>query len=343
MSKDEMFMHRCLQLAELGRGNVAPNPMVGSVIVHNGKIIGEGYHQKCGEAHAEVNAVNSVLDKSLLSESTIYVSLEPCAHFGKTPPCSDLIVKHNFKRVVVGCLDTFSEVSGKGIERMRKAGIQVDMSSLETECRAINQHFFTFHEKKRPYIILKWAQTPNGFIDAGDENTGEVTWISNKETQVKTHLLRSYLHGILVGKNTVISDNPSLTVRAVSGNNPIRIVLDSNLELYRDFSVFNNEAETIVLNTKSDFQDGNIKGIQMDQMNVAWILEALHKKNIQSILVEGGRKTLNSFIEANTWDEALVIVGQNEFSSGTSAPTIDKVPSSSEDFFGDQLFYYHNR
>lgn len=343
MSTDEKYMHRCLQLAALGKGNVAPNPLVGAVIVHNDRVIGEGYHQRYGEAHAEVNAINSVEDPSLLSKSTIYVTLEPCAHFGKTPPCADLLAHHQFKKVVIGCVDTFSKVSGMGIQRLMKAGIDVKVGVLENECRTMNRYFFTYHEQKRPFIHLKWAQTPNGYIDNSRGTIGEVNWISAPETQVKTHILRASVQAILVGKNTVLQDNPSLTVRAVDGKNPIRIVLDSDLSLSREFRVFNDEARTIVLNLKEDFDDGNCIGVRLDERSPKKIIEALYDQGIQSVLIEGGKSTLASFLQERLWDEAMVIVGQHPFEDGVSAPALQGIPSSSESFFGDTIYYYTNQ
>ena len=262
MTIDEQFMSRCIQLAKLGKGNVAPNPMVGAVIVHEGKIIGEGYHQKYAEAHAEVNAVNSVEDKSLLPFSTIYVSLEPCSHHGKTPPCADLLVAKQFKRVVIGTLDANSQVDGKGIKRLKEAGIAVSIGILEAECQDLNKHFFTAHRKKRPYVLLKWAQSPNGYIDAGGNKSSndsrKITWISTPEFQSLSHQWRNEYQSILIGRKTVESDNPSLTVRAVEGTNPIRIVLDSHLKIQGSYHIFNDEAKTYLFNLK---QETNKKGI----------------------------------------------------------------------------------
>jgi diaminohydroxyphosphoribosylaminopyrimidine deaminase / 5-amino-6-(5-phosphoribosylamino)uracil reductase len=339
MLSDEHYMLRCIQLANLGKGHVAPNPLVGAVIVLDDIIIGEGYHQKYGEAHAEVNAVNAVEDHSLLKKATIYVSLEPCAHHGKTPPCANLLVKHGFNRVVIGCSDSYSEVSGKGIEILKDAGIQVDLGILEKECRNLNKHFFTFHEEKRPYVLLKWAETSNGLIDNGS-NEGEITWISAPETQALVHKWRSDHQAILVGRKTVENDNPSLTVRAIDGNNPIRVILDSDNVLSQDSRVFNQESKTIVLNTKLNEKRGNISFLQLTEMNPSSILSTLHEQNIQSVLIEGGRQTLQSFIDANLWDEAKVIIGQQNFESGTEAPSINGSPNHSEKFFSDTINTY---
>ncbi len=332
-------MRRCIELALLGQGRVAPNPMVGAVIVHNDRIIGEGYHEKYGEAHAEVNAIANVDDQTLLKEATIYVSLEPCAHTGKTPPCADLLVHHQFKRVVIGCLDSFSLVSGKGIERLKNAGIETLVGCLENECRALNKHFFTFHEKKRPYVLLKWAQTSNGKIDQGLSD-GKVTWISAPETQTMVHTWRKNHQAILVGRNTVEKDNPSLTVRAVKGNNPIRIVLDSELQLPMTMNCFNDEASTIVLNKLKSEASGTIEYVQLDALSPQLILSALVERNIQSVLIEGGRATLQSFIDANLWDEAKVVIGAVKFDQGTDAPSLNTSEDNEERFFCDTIKTY---
>ncbi|MCH2224648.1 MAG: bifunctional diaminohydroxyphosphoribosylaminopyrimidine deaminase/5-amino-6-(5-phosphoribosylamino)uracil reductase RibD, partial [Crocinitomicaceae bacterium] len=310
--------------------------------VHNGKIIGEGYHQKYGEPHAEVNAVNSVSDASLLSESTIYVSLEPCAHFGKTPPCADLLVKHQFKRVVIGCEDTFSQVSGRGIKRLQDAGIQVELGILEKECRLLNRHFFTFHENKRPYVLLKWAETKNGLIDNSEGENEQVSWISCPETKALVHQWRSHHAGILVGKNTVMADNPSLTVREVKGSNPIRIVLDGQLSLHDSYSVKNDEASTLILNTKKSEIIGSNEYIKLTELTPKQILSVLFEKGIQSVLIEGGKKTLESFIKDNLWDEARVIQGSTTFDTGTSAPKIHQESDKIESFFSDRIHYFWN-
>ncbi len=346
MHSDGHYMLRCLELAQLGLGKVAPNPMVGAVIVYDDKIIGEGYHQKYGEAHAEVNAVNSVHDKSLLKDSTIYVSLEPCSHHGKTPPCADLLVKHQFKKVVIACQDTFSEVSGKGIQCLRDAGIKVIVGVLEEEARELNKRFFTFHEKKRPYVILKWAQTKNGFIDIEREkNEKGIHWITQEETKKTVHRWRSEEPAILVGKNTVLNDNPSLTVRETFGRNPLRIVLDSNLELEEaNYKLFNAEAPTIRLNTLKNWSSGSNNSIQVADMEVATILNVLYDLSIQSLIIEGGASVLQSFIDSKLWDEARVLIGVNEFPKGVNAPTIDiKLKSRSEKLGLDQLELYINQ
>lgn len=341
MSTDEQYMNRCIQLARLGEGYVAPNPMVGAVIVHDGKIIGEGYHQRFGETHAEVNAVRSVEDPSVLKESTIYVSLEPCAHHGKTPPCADLIAAKGFKRVVIGARDPHSKVDGKGIQIIHNAGIETEIGVLEKECRELNKRFYTYHEKHRPFIVLKWAQTPNGFIDQGEKNR-QVDWISQPEMQTIVHKWRSENQAILVGRKTVENDNPSLTVRAVEGNNPIRVVLDAQLILQADAKVFNDEAKTIVLNTKEVREDGNVSYVKLDSLTSKNISQYLFDAGIQSLFIEGGATTLQSFIDEGLWDEAHVIIGQHDFQSGTKAPVLSGTPRWSEKKFGDTINHYMN-
>jgi diaminohydroxyphosphoribosylaminopyrimidine deaminase / 5-amino-6-(5-phosphoribosylamino)uracil reductase len=343
MEMDEFYMQRCIDLARIGEGNVAPNPMVGAVIVCDGKVIGEGFHQKYGEAHAEVNAVNSVVDKSLLSKSTIYVSLEPCAHFGKTPPCADLMVKFNFKRVVIGCYDSYSEVSGKGVQKIKDAGIECEIGILENECKELNKRFFTFHDKKRPYVILKWAQTKDGFFDViRDDCEKGVNWISSSETKVLVHKWRSVEQSILVGKNTVLIDNPSLTVREIAGVNPIRIVLDSQCSISQNANVLNLESETLVFNLVKNEKNENATWIQLEDMKIESIVKKLYDLQIQSVFVEGGAAILQAFIDANLWDEAKVIVGDTTFNEGIKAPVLPKTPFSNFRFFTDQIYNYKN-
>ena len=338
MHSDEFFMERCIQLARLGMGEVAPNPLVGALIVHKGEIIGEGYHEKYGFTHAEVNAINSVKDHSLLKESTIYVSLEPCAHSGKTPPCALLLTKIKIKRVVIGSLDTFSKVNGKGIQILREKGIEVKIGVLEEACRALNKHFFTFNESHRPYILLKWAQSIDGLID----KDAKQYWISASETQTIVHKLRSEYQGVLVGRKTVQSDNPTLTVRAYKGTNPIRVVIDSELRLKQESMVFNDEAPTIILNKKKQDHTDNLSWIKLEKVTPSTIIEVIYRLGIQSIIIEGGRKTLQSFIDAKLWDEALVIQGKKCLVSGTKAPILNTQSTEKIDFFGDQILTYYN-
>lgn len=341
MNSDERYMLRALQLAKLGGVQVAPNPLVGAVIVHNDRIIGEGFHQKYGEAHAEVNAVHSVKDKSLLREATIYVTLEPCAHFGKTPPCADLLVRSEFKRVVIAQVDPFSEVAGKGIEKLKQAGIQVDCGILEQQAKELNKRFMTFHTKKRPFVSLKWAQTRDGFLAPESSETG-IHWISQPETQLLTHQERSTEQAILVGRMTVEKDNPSLTTRAFTGPNPIRIVLDPQLKAPENAVVFTDGLPTIVLNQLENKQVNQVRYIRLESLEVPSVLSTLHQLNISSVLVEGGANTLTRFIELGLWDEALVITGEKEFQSGLSAPLLPKNPEKTTRFGKDTLNYFRN-
>ena len=337
-------MRRCIELARLGQGLVAPNPMVGAVIVYDDKIIGEGFHQRYGEAHAEVNAINSVQDKSLLKNSTIYVSLEPCSHFGKTPPCSDLIVEMGIPRVIIGCKDIHTKVSGKGIERLNKAGIDVQIGILEKKCRELNKRFFTFHERQRPYVILKWAQTKDGYLDKiRDSEEQGVNWISAPETKALVHKWRSEEQSILVGRKTVQNDNPSLTVREFSGVNPTRIIIDSQLQLSEELNIFSDDAPTIIFNRSRNEVKGMTEWIKISETNTELILEELYKRNILTVFVEGGSRTLQYFIFGNVWDEARVIVGNTLYGEGTKAPTINKVPAYSYPFSTDTVYHYFRK
>ncbi len=323
-TEDEKYIQRCLELAKLGLGNAAPNPMVGSVIVHNDKVIGEGYHHKAGEAHAEVNAINSVKDQSLLKDSTIYVNLEPCAHYGKTPPCADLIVEKKIPRVVIGCVDPFAEVAGKGIEKLRNAGCDVKVGVLEKESIELNKRFFTFHKKKRPYIILKWAETIDGYIDVVRKSTDPVEpyWITNDLAKKLVHKWRTEETAFMIGTNTARNDNPRLTAREWNGRNPVRIVLDRNLSLATNLHIFNEEATTIIFNTVKTEDVRNIKFVKVDFNNFLLndVLKSLYELDIQSVVVEGGRQLLTSFIDQNLWDEARVFIGNKQFNNGTKAP-----------------------
>lgn len=336
MSAQEFYMQRCLDLAKKGIGDVSPNPMVGSVIVYDNEIIGEGYHQKSGCPHAEAEAIASVKDKILLSDSTLYVNLEPCAHFGKTPPCSDLIIKHKIPRVVVGCLDTSSKVSGKGIQKMRNVGLKVVIGVLEDESRKINKNFFAFHEKRRPYVILKWAESVDGFI-APHNQVGSF-WMTSSASKILTHKWRAEEDAILVGRVTAEKDNPLLTVREVNGNNPIRLVIDKSLKLSDNLSLFNSDTKTIIFNsiTSELCRTNQFIRIGFDQIIIN-ILRELYKQNIQSVIVEGGKKTLESFIENNLWDEARVFVADKQLKDGIKAPVIVGKVSSEEEIDTDLL------
>jgi len=346
MNLHNKYMTRCLELARLGAGNVSPNPMVGCVIVHNDTVIGEGFHEKYGEAHAEVNAINAVKKQELLKESTLYVSLEPCAHFGLTPPCSNLIIEKRIPNVVIGTIDSFAKVAGKGIERMIKAGIHVQVGILEKECREINKRFFTFHEKKRPFIFLKWAETTDGFIDfeRTKNQFGEPTWITGEKALVRVHQMRAEEDAILVGTNTALKDNPSLTVRHCAGRNPVRLVIDNQLRLPKNLNLFDGTTKTIVFNSFKNEESENMDFIKIDfnRKMIPQILKILYQQNIQSLIVEGGKQLLESFIEANLWDEAFRFVGNKLFISGINAPKISGIIIHSEKIDSDQLFVYKN-
>jgi len=301
-------MQRCIELARLGAGTVAPNPMVGAVLVHEGGIIGEGYHRQYGEAHAEVNCINSVAPElqHLVSRSTIYVSLEPCAHYGKTPPCADLIIRKQIPEVIIGCRDPFKEVDGKGIEKLRAAGVKTDVGVLEDACRELNRRFFTFHTQRRPYIILKWAQTADGRIANEDYSR---LLISNDYSNRLVHKWRSEEAAILTGTNTALSDNPSLTTRLWKGNNPVRLVVDMDLRLPASLQLFDGQVRTIVFNTVRHGERDNLLYYQVtrDTSLVDQVNHALYQMNIQSVLVEGGAQLLQSFFDAGAWDEVRVI------------------------------------
>jgi diaminohydroxyphosphoribosylaminopyrimidine deaminase/5-amino-6-(5-phosphoribosylamino)uracil reductase len=339
LNSDNKFMIRALELATLARGYVSPNPLVGSVIVHNEKIIGEGWHQKFGEAHAEVNALNSVKEKNLLSESTLYVTLEPCSHFGKTPPCADRLVKEKVKRVVVCNLDSNPLVAGKGIEKLRAAGIDVITGVLEQEGRILNKRFFTFIEKQRPYIILKWAQTADGFI--ARENL-DSKWISDDYSRQLVHRWRAEEDAILVGANTAFHDNPMLNVRDWSGRNPVRIVIDRNLRLPSTLNIFDKRQRTICYNILKDENQDNLLYVSIGAENmVKNIIEDLYNKKIQSIIIEGGSQTLQAFIDAKLWDEARVFVSPNNFGAGIAAPILNGSVNSEQKLRSDVLKVYH--
>jgi diaminohydroxyphosphoribosylaminopyrimidine deaminase/5-amino-6-(5-phosphoribosylamino)uracil reductase len=334
-------MRRCIELALKGEGFVAPNPMVGAVLVYQDKIIGEGFHQKHGEAHAEVNAIRNVQDKSLLAKCTLYVSLEPCAHHGKTPPCSDLIIENKIPHVVIGSKDTFSEVNGKGIERLKRNGVNVEYGILEKQCRILNKRFFTFHEKKRPFIVLKWAQTRDGFIDKIRQgNEKGVNWISAPETRTLVHLWRNHEMGIIIGRKTAEIDNPKLTVRDVDGTSPIRIILDPKLNVKFKKKKYIDSSTTLILNTLKNEVDDEDKFIKLPNFEISSILKALWDLNIQSVMVEGGSYTLQQFIASDSWDEIRVVEGETYFQEGLKAPFLKNRPIKITQFGKDNIYYY---
>ena len=321
--------------------------MVGSVIVYNNTIIGEGWHKKAGEPHAEVNAVRSVKDKSLLKKATIYVSLEPCSHFGKTPPCCDLIIENKIPNVVVGTVDPNEKVAGNGIRKLVEAGANVVVGILEDECNELNKRFFTFHQKKRPYIILKWAESLDGYLAPEKETNQErrPVWITNTFSRQLVHKWRSEEQAILVGTQTVIDDNPKLNVRDWSGNNPIRVVLDQNNRISKDSFVFDGSVKTIIF-TKSDntISTENIlfEKIEFNKNTIENILSVLYQHQIQSVIIEGGKQTLQSFIDKNIWDEARVFIGKNTFEKGTKAPELKKKNEAKTYIQNDELIYIRN-
>ena len=339
----EIYMQRCLQLAKNGFGTTYPNPMVGCVIVYNGKIIGEGWHQKAGEPHAEVNAINAVKDKSLLEKVTLYVSLEPCSHYGKTPPCSDLIIEYKIPKVIVGTVDPHSKVAGKGIEKLQKAGVSVEVGFLEKECRELNKRFFTFHLQKRPYIVLKWAESADGFLSPKHKEEQKPVWITNVYSRQLVHKWRTEEQGILVGTKTVSADNPSLDARDWKGKNPVRIILDRTGKITSDFAVKNKVQKTIIFTEQEIFsKDENCiyENIIFDNQLIERICAFLYTLGIQSVLVEGGAKTLTSFIEAGLWDEARIFKGLVIFKEGTKAPSLNGFLKSIQNINNDELLIF---
>jgi len=319
LTADELYMQRALELAALGTGQVSPNPLVGCVIVKDGKIIGEGWHKKYGEAHAEVNAINSVYDKEQLHGSTLYVTLEPCAHHGKTPPCADLIVKYKFERVVVSTADPNPLVAGKGIKKIREAGIIVEEGLLNEQGRELNIRFFTFMEKKRPYIILKWAQTADGFIATEDYQS---KWISNEISRILVHKWRAEEDGVMVGANTAFYDNPQLNVREWAGQNPVRIVIDRGLRLSKELHLFDGTQPTLCYNQVMEGEEGMVTYIKIT--NLPSVVADLYDRKIQSVLIEGGAILLNKAIGFGLWDEARIVTGNKIFGTGFKAPELPK-------------------
>ncbi|MFV8375291.1 bifunctional diaminohydroxyphosphoribosylaminopyrimidine deaminase/5-amino-6-(5-phosphoribosylamino)uracil reductase RibD [Flavobacterium sp. GSP11] len=345
MKTHEKYIKRCIELAKNGLGTTYPNPMVGSVIVYNDTIIGEGWHKKAGEPHAEVNAVNSVKDKSLLKKATIYVSLEPCSHFGKTPPCCDLIIKNKIPNVVIGTIDPNIKVAGNGIKKLIEAGIQVTVGILEAECHELNKRFFTFHEKKRPYIILKWAESQDGFIAPLEKDEKKPVWITTVYSRQLVHKWRTEEQAILVGTQTVIDDNPKLNARDWDGNNPIRLILDQNNRIPEDSHIFDNKTKTIVFSkSKTTIKKENtiFEVIDFNQNIAVQIIEVLYNHQIQSVIIEGGKQTLQTFIDKNLWDEARIFVGNVHFTVGTKAPILDKKPFEKYSIGTDELIISRN-
>lgn len=345
MQIEEKYMRRCITLARNGAGFVSPNPMVGAVVVCDDKIIGEGYHAKCGEAHAEVNAIASVHDKELLKRSTIYVSLEPCSHHGKTPPCAELIIKMQIPRVVVGSKDPFPQVAGRGIAMLRAAGIEVVDGVLKNECDELNKTFMHCHTAKRPFVLLKWAQTADGYMDYKrmSEDQKKPLILSNEESRREVHKLRSEFDAIMVGTTTALLDNPSLTVRYWSGRNPIRIVLDQNLDLPKDLHLFDGGVTTLVINEIKNSKEGSgLEYIRMDfSLNLlSQLLAELQRRKIESLMVEGGCVLLQSFIDERLWDEARVEYAPFCIGNGVPAPMLNGVMKGVETIKSNRIVHY---
>jgi diaminohydroxyphosphoribosylaminopyrimidine deaminase/5-amino-6-(5-phosphoribosylamino)uracil reductase len=351
MENHEFYMKRCIELAKNGLGTTYPNPLVGSVIVYDGKIIGEGWHKKAGEAHAEVNAVNSVKDKTLLVKATIYVSLEPCSHYGKTPPCCDLIIAHNIPNVVIGTIDPFAKVAGNGIKRLLEAGKKINIGVLEEECNALNKRFFTFHKKQRPYIILKWAESKDGFIapDKAQRETEQEklspVWITNSYSRQLVHKWRTEEQAILVGTTTVLEDNPKLDARDFKGNHPTRVILDRNNTVSDSFHIKDNQRKTIIYTETNNLTNSSNIIYEKINFNDNFLLNLtknLHKKEVQSVIIEGGSKTLQTFIDSNLWDEARVFIGDSLLKSGIKAPVLKRTPKKSISIMNDKIKFFEN-
>ena len=346
LSGDRIYMKRCLELAGKGLGHVAPNPMVGCVIVAEGKIIGEGFHREFGAAHAEVNAIASVKDVNLLRESCLYVNLEPCSHHGKTPPCSALIRRHHIPGVVMGSMDPNILVSGKGMQDLEMHGVKVRSGVLEDECRELNRRFFTFHEKKRPYVILKWAQSWDGFIDTlrSEDDTGGIHWISDPQARQWVHKWRSEEQSIMVGTNTAAIDDPELTVRDWKGRNPLRLVMDMKGRLPGDLKLFDGSTPTMVFTGKEGKNRHNLAFVKVPggRETIPFLLEHLYSMDIQSVIVEGGGALLTSFIDLDVWDEARVFSSEKEFGKGLAAPAIRQVSDRATTISSGRLLLYRN-
>ena len=340
----EHYIKRCLEISKLGIGTTRPNPSVGAVLVVDDRIIGEGFTSPYGGNHAEVNAISAVKDQTLLAIATMYVTLEPCSHFGKTPPCADLIIKSEIKKVVIGCIDSNVLVAGKGIERLQNAGCEVIVGVLENECKAHHRRFFTFQTKKRPFIILKWAQTLDAYIAPKNRAIQAPVWITNEASRQLVHKWRCEEQAILVGTTTVLDDNPRLDVRYWKGEDPVRIVIDKELKIPANLKVYDGSVKTIFINESSTYVKGTIffEKINFSKPIAIQICEVLFKHKIQSLIVEGGTKTIQTFIDENLWDEARVFSGEVHFNDGVNAPKLDVIPTNEENIKGDILKTYLN-
>ena len=346
ISSYELYMNRCIELAKQALGSVAPNPMVGAVIVCQNKIIGEGFHPGFGGDHAEVNAIQSVRNKSLLKDSSLFVNLEPCSHKGKTPPCAELIVKNKIPKVIIGTPDPNPLVSGTGIQLLRENGVEVKTGINEDSCIELNKRFFTYHVHKRPYIILKWAQTKDGYIDIIRKpgQSAAPNWISNELSRVLVHKWRSEEQAIMIGTNTVKLDDPMLNTREWSGNNPMRIILDRNLSLTDELKIFRSKIDTLIINEQKSYQADNFEFIQLEfaENLIPEIMRELFKRNIQSVIIEGGKMLIESIINQNMWDEARIFIGNKEFHRGIAAPILTSTKGISTIFENDQLIIHRN-
>ena len=340
----EHYIKRCLEISKLGIGTTRPNPSVGAVLVVDDRIIGEGFTSPYGGNHAEVNAISAVKDQTLLAIATMYVTLEPCSHFGKTPPCADLIIKSEIKKVVIGCIDSNVLVAGKGIERLQNAGCEVIVGVLEKECKAHHKRFFTFQTKKRPFIILKWAQTLDAYVAPKNRAIQAPVWITNEASRQLVHKWRCEEQAILVGTTTVLDDNPGLDVRYWKGEDPVRIVIDKELKIPTNLKVYDGSVKTIFINESSTYVKGTIffEKINFSKPIAIQICEVLFKHKIQSLIVEGGTKTIQTFIDENLWDEARVFSGEVHFNDGVNAPKFDVIPTKEENIKGDILKTYLN-
>lgn len=346
MSIDELYMQRCFELALKGIGNVSPNPMVGCVIVSEGKIIGEGFHRQYGKAHAEVNAITNAIEngnETKLVGSSLYVNLEPCSHFGKTPPCTDLIISKKIKKVFIANKDPFELVNGRGISKLRDAEIEVVDSLLSNDGLLLNKRFFTFHSKKRPFVILKFAQTKDGFM-APEENSTFKKKISNQLTDKLVHQWRSEEMSIMIGTLTALKDNPMLTVRHIRGNNPIRIVIDKDLKIPSSYKLFNNDAPTWIYNSQTNLVKENIiwRKINFSENLLEELLDSLYQNNILSVFVEGGKNLIDQFIKKGIWDEMRVITSDKVFGKGLHSPNINLKATSALSIENDEISIYYN-
>lgn len=352
MKIHEKYINRCIQLAQNGLGTTYPNPLVGSLLTYENRIIGEGWHKKAGEPHAEVNAIRSVKDQSLLKKATIYVSLEPCSHYGKTPPCSDLIIASGIKKVVIGTVDPFAKVKGRGIKKLLDAGCEVSVGILEDQCRELNKRFFTFHEKKRPYIILKWALTENNLIAPSSREARAPVWITNRYSRQIVHKWRAEEQAILVGTNTAVADNPKLNTRLWEGSNPVRILLDQKLRTPIDSALLDGSVKTILITSRASKEafkqdepgknDLLLDAIDFDKEIAPQIAQVLYTHELQSVIIEGGGRTLQTFIDAGLWDEARIFTGDTLFSDGVKAPNFKGKLTREQNLGSDKLKIYTN-